>query len=319
MPEGEWAVNGRAAALSAVAIWGVQFSVLESALQDLDAYHLSSLRFALGAAAVAAVLWLREGRQALRFDGRLPAAVGYGAAGFASFSILLVVALGHASPQNVALVAATSPILTQLLRWILDGVRPHPAVLALAVLALLGLAIVLTGGDLRNLGAFGIGDLFAAGAALGWSIYTYGAGRFPTWSPLRYTTLTMIGGAGVTIAVTIAADLTGAAHLPAPSAVAAVAPQLIYVALIGSVAAALVWTVGVRALGAATAMLYVNLTPLVALGVATAFGAPVTGPELLGSALAIAALAAAAAVQRRAGQRAGIPGAPQMISVRSRA
>ena len=153
--------------------------------------------------------------------------------------VLVAPALGYTSPQNVALVAATSPILTQLLRWILDGVRPHPAILALAGTALAGLVLVITRGHLGGFGAFGPGDLLALGAALGWSLYTYGAGTFPGWSPLRYTTLTMIGGAAVTIAVTVLADVTGLAHLPTLTAVRAITPHLVYVAVIGSVVAAL--------------------------------------------------------------------------------
>ncbi|MEV0268997.1 DMT family transporter [Hamadaea sp. NPDC050747] len=290
---------GRAAALTSVLIWGVQFSVLAAALRRLDAYHFSSLRFALGALVVALVLVWREGRGALRYEGRLLAATGYGAAGFAAFSILLIVALGYTSPQNVALVAATSPILTQLLRWVLDGVRPHPAILALAVAALAGLALVITKGQLGGFGAFGLGDLMALGAALGWSIFTYGAGKFPGWSPLRYTTLTMIGGAGVTIAVTVIADLTGLAHLPAISAVWAVTPHLVYVAVIGSVLAAGVWTVAVRSLGATTAVLFMNLVPIIALLVAVATGARLSAVELLGAAITVAALLGAAAVHRR--------------------
>ncbi|NUT21261.1 MAG: DMT family transporter [Hamadaea sp.] len=290
---------GRAAALTSVLIWGVQFSVLAAALRQLDAYHFSSLRFVLGALVIAAVLVWREGRGALRYEGRLLAATGYGAAGFAAFSILLIVALGYTSPQNVALVAATSPILTQLLRWALDGVRPHPAILALAVAALAGLALVITKGHLGGFGAFGLGDLMALGAALGWSIFTYGAGKFPGWSPLRYTALTMIGGAVVTVAVTAVADLTGLAHLPSAAAVWSVTPHLVYVAVVGSVVAALVWTVAVRSLGATTAVLFINLTPIVALVIAVIGGARLSPAELTGAAVTVVALLGATAVHRR--------------------
>jgi drug/metabolite transporter (DMT)-like permease len=77
-------VKGRLAALTAVIIWGVQFSVLASALRHVDAYTFSGMRFALGASVLALVLWIREGRGALRFEGRALAAFGYGAAGFAA-------------------------------------------------------------------------------------------------------------------------------------------------------------------------------------------------------------------------------------------
>jgi drug/metabolite transporter (DMT)-like permease len=292
-------MKGRLAALTAVVIWGVQFSVLASALRHIDAYTFSGLRFALGASVLALVLWLREGRGALRFEGRALAAFGYGAAGFAAFSILLIVALGYTSPQNAALFAATSPILTQLLRWVLDGVRPHPAVLGLAVVALGGLALVITKGHLSGIADIGTGDLLTVVAVLGWSLYTYGAGKFPGWSPLRFTTLTMIGGGIVTLAVTAVMYAAGVAHVPSAAQLIAVSPQLVYIALIGSVLAALVWTVGVRTLGATTAVLFMNLTPIIALIVAVVHGARLTPVEIGGAAITVAALLGANLVNRR--------------------
>ena len=104
-----------------------------------------------------------------------------------------------------------------------------------------------------------------------------GAGKFPTWSPLRFTTLTMIGGAAVTIAITVLADLFGVAHLPSLATLGTVTPHLLYIALVGSVAAVLLWTVAVRNLGPSTAVLFMNLAPILALVIATVGGAPVTG------------------------------------------
>ncbi|WP_027342309.1 DMT family transporter [Hamadaea tsunoensis] len=297
-------MKGRLAALGAVVIWGFQFSVLASAMHHVDAYHFSSLRFILGALVLAGLLLWREGRTALRFDGRLGAVLFYGAAGFAAFSILLNVALGYTSPQNAALFVALAPLLTQLLRWGLDGVRPRPAILGLAVVALFGLFLVITRGHLDNLGHGGLGDLMSFVSVLGWALYTYGAGKFPGWSPLRFTTLTMIGGAIVTVAATAVADLVGAAHLPSLSDLGAVTPHLLYISLIGSVAAVLLWTVAVRALGASTAVLFMNLPPIIALIIAAVGGAKVEPVELLGAAITVGALLGANLVNRRAAQTA---------------
>lgn len=292
-------MKGRLAALAAVVIWGFQFSVLAAAMHHVDAYHFSSLRFVLGALVLTGLLLWREGRAALRFDGRLPAVLFYGAAGFAAFSILLNVALGYTSPQNAALFVALAPLLTQLLRWLLDGVRPHPAILGLAVVALAGLFLVITRGHLDTLGLGGLGDLLSFVSVLGWALYTYGAGKFPDWSPLRFTTLTMIGGAIVTVAATIVADLLGVAHLPSLSAWATVTPHLLYISLVGSVAAVLLWTVAVRAMGASTAVLFMNLPPIIALIIAAFGGARVEPVELAGAAIAVAALLGANLVNRR--------------------
>lgn len=298
-------MKGRITALAAVVIWGFQFSVLAAAMHHVDAYHFSTLRFVLGAVVLTGLLLWREGRRSLSFDGRLPTVLLYGAAGFAAFSILLNVALGYTSPQNAALFVALAPLLTQLLRWVLDGVRPHPMILGLAVVALGGLFLVITRGHPGSLGLGGTGDLLSLVSVLGWALYTYGASKFPQWSPLRFTTLTMIGGALVTVAATVFADAVGLAHLPSLSALATVTPHLLYISLIGSVAAVLLWTVAVRALGASTAVLFMNLPPIIALIIAAVGGARVEPIELVGAAITVAALLGANLVNRRLSSPAG--------------
>jgi drug/metabolite transporter (DMT)-like permease len=109
----------------------------------------------------------------------------------------------------------------------------------------------------------------------------------------------MIGGGIVTLAVTAVMYAVGVAHLPSAAQLIAVSPQLVYLALIGSVLAALVWTVGVRTLGATTAVLFMNLTPIIALIVAVVHGARLTPVEIGGAAITVAALLGANLVNRR--------------------
>lgn len=48
-----------------------------------------------------------------------------GVVGFAGFNLLTNLALEHATPQQTALFVATTPLVTQLVRWARDGVRPR--------------------------------------------------------------------------------------------------------------------------------------------------------------------------------------------------
>ncbi|SCE90227.1 Permease of the drug/metabolite transporter (DMT) superfamily [Micromonospora coriariae] len=288
-------MRSRAAAypLLAVLSWGAMFPILASALTWVDPLNLTTARYLLAAVILVGVLLLREGAGALRLGGRAVEVAVLGVVGFAGFNVLTNLALGHAAPQLVALFVATTPVITQLVRWVRDGVRPKPLLLALSLVALLGVGLVITRGSLAGLGQFGLGGLMMVGAVLGWAIYTHGASRFDGWSPLRYTTLTALTGTAAMLAASVFADGVGWQHAPAPADLVAVAPQLAYAVILGAVVAVLAWNTGVQRLGTANAALFMNLVPVTTFAVQIARGYRPVGIELAGVALTIAALVAA--------------------------
>ncbi|OKI52913.1 DMT family transporter [Micromonospora sp. CB01531] len=279
--------------LFAVLSWGVMFPVLASALTRMDALNLTTVRYVLAAAVLVALLLAREGWTALRAGRRGAEVLLLGVVGFAGFNVLTNLALGHAAPQQIALFAATTPLVTQLVRWARDGVRPRPALLGLSLVALVGVGLVITRGRLDGLGQFGVGGLLMIGAVLAWAIYTHGAGRFPEYSPLRYTTLTAVAGTLAMLAASAVADLTRLQHAPAAADLVAVAPQLAYAVVVAAVLAVLAWNTGVRRLGAADAALFMNLVPVTTFAVQILRGYRPGAVELAGAALTIAALVAA--------------------------
>ncbi|MFG2055486.1 DMT family transporter [Micromonospora sp. NPDC048930] len=279
--------------LFAVLSWGVMFPVLASALTRVDAVNLTTARYVLAGAVLLALLLAREGVAALRADGRGVEVVLLGVIGFGGFNMLTNLALGHAAPQQIALFAATTPLVTQLVRWARDGVRPRPVLLGLSLVALLGVGLVITRGRLDGLGQFGLGGLLMVGAVISWAIYTHGASRFPEHSALRYTTLTAVAGTLAMLAASAVADLTGVQHAPAAADLAAVAPQLAYAVVVAAVLAVLAWNTGVRRLGAADAALFMNLVPVTTFAVQTLRGYRPGAVELVGAAVTIAALVAA--------------------------
>ncbi|MEU4470898.1 DMT family transporter [Micromonospora sp. NPDC023888] len=285
----------RAAAYPLLAVlgWGVMFPVLASALTRVDPLNLTTARYLLASVVLVAILLLREGAGALRHGGRTGEILLLGVVGFAGFNVLTNLALEHAAPQQIALFVATTPLITQLVRWARDGVRPKPLLLALSLVALLGVGLVITRGSLAGLGQFGLGGLMMIGAVLGWGIYTHGASRFGDWSPLRFTTLTALAGTAAMLAASIGADAVGWQHAPAAADLAAVTPQLAYAVVIGAVVAVLAWNTGVQRLGAANAALFMNLVPVTTFAVQIARGYRPEPIELAGAAITIGALVAA--------------------------
>ena len=285
--------------LFAVVAWGIMFSVLGRALHHVDAFNITAVRYGLGIVILVAVLVAREGRAALRFGGRAVELVVLGALGFAGFNLLTNLALGRTQPQNAALIVALTPLLTVLVRWVREGVRPRLATLALIGAALAGVLLVITKGRLAAFGALGTGDLLMLGAVAGWAIYTHGAGRFPELSPLRYATLTAAAGTVTILVLTALSDAIGWQHLPSGSDLLAIWPELAYVVVIGAVLSILAWNTGIRRLGAPNAALFMNLVPIVALGLAVFEGYRPNPAELIGVAVTAAAIVTANLLGRR--------------------
>jgi drug/metabolite transporter (DMT)-like permease len=120
------AAGGAALAATAGLAWGAMFPVAKHGLRHVDAFHMTSIRYGLASLAFLALLAAREGRQAIRLEGRGLRLLVLGSLGFAGFNLLTYVGLGSTRPQNAALMIATMPFLTLLVLWVRDGARVAP-------------------------------------------------------------------------------------------------------------------------------------------------------------------------------------------------
>lgn len=279
-----WAVL---ALLLATASWGSLFLVGKQVLGVLDPAWFTLLRYVLATALLVLLVqcfgeapWHKLRRHWWRIS--LLGACGYGL-----FSLLVFYGLRLSVPSHGSVIMATMPFTTLALRWALDGQRPALRALLAAALAIVGVATV---ADL--FGQYGglstttlIGDALALAGTLGWVIYTRGAASLPALSALEYTALTAVGVLPWLSLFTLAATALGWCPAPTPAAVADVAPQLIYIAVLPTVAAALAFNLGVRRLGAPAGTLFLNMVPVSVIAVRAVLGnAPQTN-ELIGTAL----------------------------------
>lgn len=136
------------------------------------------------------------------------------------------------------------------------------------------------------------GDLLILLGAMCWVAYTFGAGRFPGWSPLRYSALSCALGVVTIFAATALALALGAAHAPGATALGATWAELLYIVVFASLLAVLGWNAGIKALGALNGVLFINVVPVTAFVIGLALGHRFGGAELLGAALTILALVA---------------------------
>ena len=291
--------------LTAVLCWGAMFTVASTALDRVDAVHMTAIRYVVASAIFLALLAAFEGPRSLRLDGRLARVAILGTAGFAGFNLFSFAALEHTTPEHASLVVATTPLLTLLGGWLTAGARPTRVQLACVAVAFAGVALVITRGDLGTLGGgVGLGELMVLAGTTCWVGYILGTAALPTWSPLRFTALTATAGTVSILVLTALADAAGLLTPPSPADVGAIAPQMGYLILFGALLAVFAWNTGVRRIGPANAALFMNLVPVTAFVIEAARGTNPTAVELLGAAITLAALVVANLAGRSAARSA---------------
>ncbi len=278
----------------AILCWTPLFSVAKRTLPVLDAFALGTLRYALGIALFVVLLAAFEGRRALGFGGRFAAATLSGLVGITGFNLFIWIGLVYTRPEHASIILALQSPLTALAVWVVRGQRPAAFTLGCVALAIAGVALVITKGDLSNAldGGSLLGDGLIFLGAVSWVAYTLAGASFPGWSPLRFTVMTCIPGAvGLVIANAIALGI-GVASLPSIQEVASVGWQILYFSVGTVVLGVLGFNQGARALGPLNAILMLNLIPIGVFGIEAALGRSFAAIELGGAAIVILALVA---------------------------
>jgi drug/metabolite transporter (DMT)-like permease len=288
-------------ATTTAVVWGGQFVVGKSALESIDAFPLSTIRYAVAAALWLLVLAAFEGPSSLRLDGRGWRLFWLGSLGFAGFNLLAYTGLAHARPQSASLIVALGPLLTALVLWRRTRVRPSRATFALLGVALLGVALVVSEGYPETIveGAVGWGDGLVLAGVFSFVLYSLGAAEFPQLSPLRYTALTASLGWLTMAAATALAVATGLSTWPSAGDLWSVSPQIAYLAIPGAFVAVLTWNGAIASLGPQNAVLFTNLIPVTTFAIEIVRGYRPNAVELAGAALTIGALVANNLVLRR--------------------
>lgn len=280
--------------LLAVACWTPLFPVAKRTLPLLDAFALGTVRYGIGTLLLVLLLAAIEGRKALRYDGRAAAATVFGLIGITGFNLFIWIGLVYTRPEHGSIILALQSPLTALAVWVAWGQRPASFTLGCVVLAIAGVLLVITKGDLSNAlgGGSLLGDVLMVCGALSWVVYTLAASRFRGWSPLRFTVLTCIPGAvGLVLAHAIAMAI-GAAVIPSMAEAAAAKWQILYFSIGSVVLGVLGFNAGARALGPLNAMLMLNFIPIGVFAIESALGRDFAAIEIAGAAVVIAALAA---------------------------
>lgn len=315
--------------LTATLAWGGMFPIMDVTLKHIDPFTFTCLRYAIAGLIFLAVLRMREGRGALRIKGeRVGLAWFFGTAGFAGFQFLVFFGqslIGKQGALNASIMMATMPMMGFLVNWVIRKVVPPKASFAFIAMSFVGILLVVTKGDIGNLFSnpqdFGA-DALLLFAALCWVVYTSGASFFPTWSPIKYTTITT--GLGLASATVITAGLlvTGTVATPTIGAIGQILPELAYMSIIAGFVGVLAWNIGNKNLGPLNGVLFMDVVPITAFTVSAITGVIPAPMQIVGGCLtALALVLNNMYLRSRSKQAATIqqpnvtPARPQAVSV----
>ncbi len=185
-------------------------------------------------------------------------------------STLLYVAVNFTTAINAALISAAQPALTIIPAWLLTRDRATASQCLGIFAALLGIVVMITQADLRNLVSLelNIGDVLTLAAILGWTFYATLLHRLP--DDLGHTTtLFLICLTGALSLVPFYAYETAALRT-VPFTATALAVILVLAVLV-SVVSVLFWNLAIRSVGPNRATIFLNLIPVFGVVLAIVF------------------------------------------------
>jgi len=266
--------------------WGLTWPAMRLALNELPPFSMRLISMGLGAATLFAILVLQRRTLSVpRATDWLHIAIA-GVFNIVGFSVLASFAQLTAGTSRVVILAYTMPIWSSLLARPILGERLNAARGAALALCVAGVAVLIY--PLAGAGLPG-GIMLAVAAAMSWAAGTV----YLKWARIAGDPITVaawqlvVGFAVVTLCLPF---FEGAPHLWPLHAPALLG--VIFVGLVGSGVAYLLWFDIVARLPAMTASLGVLMVPMIGVVASVLmFGERPTIPDLIGFALIFAASA----------------------------
>jgi drug/metabolite transporter (DMT)-like permease len=270
------------------ASWGANVPVTKVMLRYYDLIPMAALRTAAAGASLALLLWLVEGRRALRVDIELGRFLLLGLM-MASFFAFYALGLQYSNPITVAAVQVASPLMASLTVWMVTGLRFDPGFGVALALTVLG-GLILSAGSLFGTGAvtFGGGEIIILLSNVLWTLYSIKAQAwFNRASQLHRAYVASLSAMGWLILCSLALVALGWARSPFGVSDPWIWTQLITVAILASGLGSYCWNVGASRLGVAVASLWVNLVPFCAVLWSMAYGFIPNAYQIVGGLVAL--------------------------------
>lgn len=299
-------LRGIICCLIATISWGIMFPIMSDALNYVDPFSFTVLRYSIASGVFVVFLWYREGISSFILKGeRWLLAWLFGSLGFAGFGFLVFEGqslAGKDGALTASIIMATMPMISILVLWVLKKSRIHNSIIIFILLSFIGVVLVLTNGSINTIVGSSkniVANILIFLGALCWVLYTIGSSYFPHWSVLKYTTLTTLLGLITILFVYLFLIKSNIIILPKFRDLFVVIPHLIYMALIAGLLAVLFWNIGNRIINPVNGVLFMNFVPITSFIISAFNNVIPSNVQIIGAIITILALVLNNLNQRR--------------------
>jgi drug/metabolite transporter (DMT)-like permease len=269
-------------------MWGSTFVITKAAGREVSAWTLAALRFLVATLVLVPIAISRGGLARLSRPIPWTALLLMALTGIAGFAISFTYALIYGSAAQGALIYGALPAAIAVAAFIFLKEQPSRRRVAGIVLSVIGVGLLIAAGkpDIGSPHPL-LGALWMFGALIAWTAYTVVAKRMAdTDFVVTIAVISLLGtlfllpGAGIEIA-------SGAWQWPSASAWAAI----LFLGIVASAVAYLVYGFVLRELDATVVGVYTNLDPIVGVLVAVLFfGETLRSGQIVGGLIAFAGM-----------------------------
>ncbi|MNH93925.1 EamA-like transporter family protein [compost metagenome] len=286
--------------------WGAMFPVAHVALQQIDPFYFSFIRYLIVGIILSVMLWMKEGKASFRLDGRGKILLFFGTMAFTVYNMCVFLGqdlMGESGTVAASIMEVLMPMISIIIVWITTRKAPKKFMLTSVVIALVGALLVITKGELTFFTMAGqhlFPLLLIFIGVMGWVIYSMGGSQFKDWSILRYSTLTCLLGTAVSLVVVTLASAFQLVPVPTLDTLLSIKYEMSFMVLLPGLAALLSWNLGIKLLSPLNGILFINFVPITTFVIMAFQGYQISSYEVYGTLLIIFALIRNNVYQRKA-------------------
>ncbi len=243
-------------------IWGGNAVVGKLAVGDIGPITFALLRWSVALLVLLPFCLPKVKQEWHIIKAHLPTLFFFGASGFAGFNMLNYLALQYTTALNSALIQAAIPMMILLINVVIFRHRLLGLQLVGLILALLGVAFIITGGDILSLLRLSVnkGDALMLLASLMYAAYSLGLRYKPniSWASFIF----VLASAAVVAVLPFAIYEITTAEVVIFSLSLKTLLLIFYVSILASIVAQIAYAKGVGLIGAGRAGFAINLVPV---------------------------------------------------------
>lgn len=241
--------------------WGGTFVAGKMAAENIGAFSIGFLRFAIASTLLLALTWKIEGRLPSLKKSQIVPIILLGLIGIFAYNVMFYKGLKIIEASRAALIIATCPIFITIFSAMFLKEKLTPLKILGIAISVCGATVVISKGDISQIidGGLGRGEFYIFFCVLCWATYSLiGKSVMKDLSPLASVSYSALVG---TIALAVPACLEGfignIAHQSARDWLC-----ISYLGIFGTVIGFVWYYEGVESLGPTKAGLFINFVPI---------------------------------------------------------